>query len=83
MIFKHTNTTDSIQYFVFHSEPNEDGICSSVIVMDLESTSAVTSGQPHHHQFETREEAEEYAIPLGYEVPENPDLDLDSIETEE
>jgi len=74
MAFTHKNTTDSTQYFVFHSEPNEEGTCSTVVVVDLEQNSSVTSGQPNHHQFETKEEAEEFAVPLGYVIPEDPDL---------
>lgn len=71
--FTHRNTTDSSEYFVFYSDPDQTN--PVVVVIDLEPGSAITSGQPNHAQFPSASEAEQFALSLdlGYVAPEVPD----------
>lgn len=71
----HTNTSDTIEYLVVHSEPNELGLCETVLLLELEPNNGLASGQPHVEQFASYDEALEKAIELGYEPPEPMDID--------
>jgi hypothetical protein len=74
MTFKYTNTTSTSEYFVFHSEVDDEGLCSHVVISEIEPESSVASGQPYAEKFDSKEEAEEYAVSLGYEIPDVEEL---------
>jgi len=74
MTFKYTNTNSVSEYFVFHCELDDEGLCSHVVISEIEPGSSVASGQPYAEKFDSKEEAEEYAVSLGYEIPDVEEL---------